>query len=135
MRREAERRVILGDGAQWICRIAGEDYPGAGQIVDLWHAKEKLWDVAKALYGSAKAQHQPWAAARCDDLEQGRIDPLLAILRTHADRCQQAARNNSPRCNSARSQATVYSRSMRCPTRTLFFLHPPYLLVLSLSAR
>ena len=91
MRREAERRVILGDGAQCIWRIAGEDYPGALQIVDLWHAKKKLWDVAKALYGSAKAQHQPWADARCDDLEQGRIDPLLATLRTHADRCQEAA--------------------------------------------
>ena len=88
---QAERRVILGDGAQWIWRSAGEDYPGALQIVDLWHAKEKLWDVAKALYGSAKAQHQPWADARCDDLEQGRIDPLLASLRTHAGRCQEAA--------------------------------------------
>ncbi len=88
---QAERRGFLGDGAQWIWRSAGEDYPGALQIVDLWHAKEKLWDVAKALYGSAKAQHQPWADARCDDLEQGRIDPLLATLRTHADRCQEAA--------------------------------------------
>ena len=55
MRREAERRgftlaprrVILGDGASWIWRVASEDYPGAIQIVDLWHSKEKLWGVAK----------------------------------------------------------------------------------------
>ena len=48
MRREAERRgfplarrrVILGDGASWIWRIATEDYPGAIQIVNLWHAKQ-----------------------------------------------------------------------------------------------
>lgn len=100
MRREAERRglprarrrVIMGDGAQWIWRIAGEDYPGAIQIVDLWHAKEKLWDVAKALCGSDKAQHEPWAEARCDDLEQGRIDGLLATLRAHADSCEEASK-------------------------------------------
>ena len=50
MRREAERRgftlarrrVILGDGAQWIWRNAAENYPDAIQIVDLWHAKEHL---------------------------------------------------------------------------------------------
>ena len=38
----ARRRIILGDGASWIWRIATEDYPGAIQIVDLWHAKQKL---------------------------------------------------------------------------------------------
>ena len=100
MRREAQRRgfplarrrVILGDGANWIWRIAGEDHPGAIQIVDLWHAKEKLWDVAKALFGRDKAQHAPWADARCDDLEQGRIDGLLATLRAHADSCEEAAK-------------------------------------------
>ena len=98
MRREAERRgftlarrrVILGDGASWIWRIASEDYPGAIQIVDLWHAKEKLWEVAKALCAHNKALVEPWAAARCDDLEQGRIDGLLAALRAHAGTCEEA---------------------------------------------
>ena len=100
MRREAERRgftragrrVILGDGAQWIWRIAGEDYPGAIQIVDLWHAQEKLWAVAKALFAPDTALVEPWAEARCDDLEQGRIDGLLATLRAHADTCEEAAK-------------------------------------------
>ena len=39
---QAQRRVVLGDGAAWIWRLAGEDYPGAIQIVDLFHAKEHL---------------------------------------------------------------------------------------------
>ena len=52
----------------------------------------KLWDVAKALFGGDKAQHKPWADARCDDLEQGRIDGLLATLRAHADSCEEAAK-------------------------------------------
>ena len=47
VRREAERRgfprvergVVLGDGTAWIWRIAAENYPGAVQIVELFHAK------------------------------------------------------------------------------------------------
>ena len=100
MRREAERRgfplarrrVILGDGASWIWRIATEDYPGAIQIVDLWHAKQKLWDVAKVLFAHDKALLEAWAEARCDDLEQGRVDGLLATLRAHAGTCEEAAK-------------------------------------------
>ncbi len=98
MRREADRRgfplarrrVLLGDGANWIWRVASEDYPGAIQIVDLWHAKEKLWEVAKALFAHDKALVEPGADARCDDLEQGRIDGRLATLRAHAGTCEEA---------------------------------------------
>ena len=100
MRREAERRgfplarrrVSLGAGASWIWRSASEDYPGAIQIVDRWPAKEQLWELAKVLCAHDKALVEPWADARCADLEQGRIDGLRATLRAHADTCQQAAK-------------------------------------------
>ena len=42
---EDGRRVILGDGAAWIWNVAAEMFPGALQIVDLFHAKEHLWEV------------------------------------------------------------------------------------------
>ena len=98
MRREVERwgftltrrRVVLGDGAQWIWRIADEDYPGAIQIVDLWHAEEHLWLVARALFRDDPAQVEAWARARCDDLEQGRLDGLLATRRAHAGTGKEA---------------------------------------------
>lgn len=51
----------------------------------------KLWGVAKALFGSDKAHLVPWADARCDDLDEGRLDGLLATLRAHADTCEEAA--------------------------------------------
>ena len=44
----APRRVVLGDGAEWIRNLAGEQFPGAIEIVDLYHAKQHLCDVAKA---------------------------------------------------------------------------------------
>ena len=98
MRREADRRgfpqaprqVILGDGAAWIWRIAAEDYPEAVPIVDLWHAKEHLWLVAQALFRDTPTHLEAWARARCDDLEYGRFDSLLATLRSHAATCPAA---------------------------------------------
>ena len=47
----APRRVVLGDGAEWIWNLANEQFPGAIEIVDLFHAKQHLGDVAKAIYG------------------------------------------------------------------------------------
>jgi len=44
---QAVRRAIVADGAKWIWNLADEDYPDAIQILDLFHAKGHLWDVAK----------------------------------------------------------------------------------------
>ena len=84
---DAPRRVVLGDGAAWIWNLADRECPGAIQIVDLWHAKEKLWECGKALWG-AGPRTEEWARARSDDLEQGRFAELLAALRPHAEECE-----------------------------------------------
>ena len=81
---QAERRVILGDGALWIWNLADEHFPGATQIVDLFHAKGHLWDVAKALYGAGTDLAEQWAKVRRDQLDEGKIDDLLAALASHA---------------------------------------------------
>jgi len=38
--------VILGDGAAWIWNLADKHFPAATQIVDLYHAREHLHDLA-----------------------------------------------------------------------------------------
>ena len=88
---QAARRVVLGDGAAWIWCLAAEDYPGAIQIVDLFHAKEHLHDVSKALYPSDPDRARLWADVRCDELEDGSLHHVLAVLRSHASDCGQAA--------------------------------------------
>jgi len=80
----ARRRVVLGDGAAWIWHLAEELFPGAVQIVDLYHAKGHLWDVAKAIYGAGTDLAEQWAKLRRDELDQGKIDPILEALRLHA---------------------------------------------------
>ena len=87
---DAPRRVVLGDGAAWIWNFADEHLPDALQIVDIFHAKQHLFDAAKALYGPGTDLAQQWGKARRTELEAGRFDALLAALREHAPACPEA---------------------------------------------
>lgn len=86
----AQRRVVLGDGAKWIWNLADEYFPGAIQIADLFHAKGYLSNVAKAIYGAGSDLAQQWGKQRRDDLDEGRIDDILAALRLHAQANEEA---------------------------------------------
>ena len=79
----AKRRVVLGDGAPWIWNLTEELFPGAIQIVDIYHAKGHLWDVAKAIYGAGSELGEHWAKQRRDELDEGKIGDILAALRVH----------------------------------------------------
>jgi hypothetical protein len=87
---QAPRRVVLGDGALWIWNLADEQFPGAIQIVDLYHAKGHLWDVAKAIHGAGSDLGEQWAKQRRDELDEGKIDAVLAALQVHAQANHEA---------------------------------------------
>jgi len=78
---QASRTVVLGDGAPYIWNIADELFPEAIQIVDRFHVKQHLSDVAKAIYGPNHPRSQTWAEQRHQELDQGRWQPLLRSLR------------------------------------------------------
>ena len=87
---DVERRVVLGDGAAWIWNFASEHLPDAVQIVDIFHAKQHLGDVAKAIYGPGTDLAAQWRKKRMEDLDRGRLDLLLTALRRHAPTCEEA---------------------------------------------
>lgn len=101
--REAERLVVLGDGARWIWNLADELFPQAIQIVDRFHVKERLSGLAKSLYGETSEAAKRWAERRHQELDQGRFKNLLAALQRHAPHskpardCVQYLRHNQPR--------------------------------------
>jgi hypothetical protein len=77
----AQQVSVLGDGAKWIWGIADEHFPGATQIVDLYHAREHLATVAKLLYGSTGDKTaQEWLSARRDELDEGNVQNVTAAL-------------------------------------------------------
>jgi len=83
-------RVVLGDGAPWIWNLADEFFPGAVQIVDRFHAKEYLSKVAKAIYGAGTDLAARWAKQRHDDLDEGKLEAVLAALRSHTSTTEEA---------------------------------------------
>ena len=87
---DAPQQVVLGDGAAWIWNFAEEHLPGATQIVDIFHAKQHLFEAAKAIYGPGTDLAVAWGKQRRDDLDEGRFDDLLAALQEHADSCDEA---------------------------------------------
>jgi len=87
---KAERRVVLGDGAHWIWNLSGEYFPGAIEIVDRFHAKERLSDVSKAIYGAGSELGGQWAKERHDELDEGCLDELIHALDIHASSCDEA---------------------------------------------
>jgi len=86
---QAQRQVVIGDGAPWIWKIPQELFPRAIQIVDKFHVKEHLSQLAKLLY-SDPAQAKRWAAHRHAELDSGRFADLLRAVRRHADSSEDA---------------------------------------------
>lgn len=78
--KRAEQVVVIGDGAHWIWDLADEQFPGCVQIVDLYHAKEHVWDIAHAVFGRATPQGVSWAKHACDLLVHGKIEDLVALI-------------------------------------------------------
>lgn len=78
----AEKKVVIGDGAEWIWNIAQQQFPGAIQIVDLFHARQHLWDLAPKLFPLDKAGRKGWIATQQDKLDKGNIEELVAALRS-----------------------------------------------------
>ena len=75
--------TIIGDGAAWIWNIASSKFPEATQIVDLFHAREHLHDLARLLEFMLGDRKDEWLAARLEDLDYGDIDGICTAARVY----------------------------------------------------
>jgi hypothetical protein len=98
--------TIIGDGAAWIWNIAAAKFPEATQIVDIWHAREHLHDLARLLEFMLGDSKDQWLAARMEDLDYGYTDgittaarkfPLVGIKKDQLDTALGYFENNAPR--------------------------------------
>lgn len=74
-------KIVIGDGAVWIWNLADRHFPGAVQIVDLYHARQHLWDLAALLHPQDAAAKKRWMTPLKDLLDHGRIELLVEWLR------------------------------------------------------
>lgn len=82
-------KVVIADGAVWIWNLADQHFPGAIQIVDLYHARQHLGKIAALLHPQDPAAKKLWMTPMKDLLDDGDIEPLVTHLRqisaAHAD--------------------------------------------------
>jgi hypothetical protein len=79
----AAKKVVIGDGAEWIRNLVETHFPGAIQIVDLYHARQHLWEVARALYSNDPVSQKAWMKVHQKRLlDKGKIEKLVTALRS-----------------------------------------------------
>jgi hypothetical protein len=76
--RSAAEVVVLGDGAAWIWNLAAEHFPQATQILDWYHASERVWTLGRALFGESTAETSAWVQAQLRRLAAGGVTELVA---------------------------------------------------------
>ena len=108
----ARLRVVMGDGAEWIWNLAALHFPDAILIVDLYHARQHLWEVAGRLYPHHEGKRKAWMKVHQKRLrDQGKIEKLVQALR--------AIRSSNPAgAEKLRTEADSFARNaerMRYP--------------------
>lgn len=88
----AKKKVVLGDGAVWIWNLADQHFPGAVQIVDLYHARQHLWELSAKLFPGDERRRRRWTTRRLKQLDQGKIEALVKALRQFSPPDDELAR-------------------------------------------
>ena len=97
--------TILGDGAAWIWNIATAKFPEATQIVDLYHAREHLHELAGSLefmLGDQRRTGSPpawttWTTATSTASAPPPALPLDGVKKDEVDTALGYFENNAPR--------------------------------------
>jgi hypothetical protein len=105
-------RVVMGDGAEWIWNLAALHFPGATEIVDLYHARQHLWELARRLYPNDEEKQRAWMKVHQKRLlDKGKIEKLVGMLRALKS-------SNSEVTEKIRTEADYFERNaerMRYP--------------------
>ena len=108
----AHKKVVMGDGAEWIWNLAALHFPGAIHIVDLYHARQHLWELARRLYPNDEGKQKAMMKAHQKRLlDKGKIEKLVGVLRAIPSR-------NSKVAEKLRTEADYFERNaerMRYP--------------------
>jgi hypothetical protein len=79
----ALKKVVIGDGAEWIWNLVALHFSDAMQIVDLYHARQHLWEVARKLYPNNEGKQKAWMKIHQKRLlDRGKIEKLVGALRS-----------------------------------------------------
>lgn len=105
--------IFICDGAVWIWNLIAHYYPNALQIVDWYHAEDRLKRIAEEGFSNPE-QRQTWLENVTEDLWQGRVELVIQACELLAKKSEWAQhsityyRNNIERMRYAQFRAQGY---------------------------
>jgi hypothetical protein len=72
--------IFIGDGAKWIWKLAAYHFPEAVQIVDWYHAEERLWDIGRTVFGEGAEATTEWVQQQLKRLMEGKVEEVITCL-------------------------------------------------------
>ena len=105
--------VFVCDGATWIWKLISHYYPNAIQIVDWYHAEERLERIAEEAF-SDLGERQPWLEKITEALWQGNVECVMEACQSLSKKSALAKQaltyfnNNKERMRYAQFRAAGY---------------------------
>lgn len=100
----AKEVIVLGDGAEWIwnrvddlLKVTGVERSRVTELVDYYHAVERLHDEARGRCDWTENQRHPWVRARIQELQTGQLERLQQECETVRTGSSHYFGNNSTR--------------------------------------
>jgi hypothetical protein len=81
--------VFICDGAVWIWNLIAQYFPNAIQIVDWYHAADRLKRIAEEAFPNLE-ERQTWLKQVTEDLWQGRVELVIEACRPLAKKSKWA---------------------------------------------
>ena len=110
--------LFLADGAHWCWNLCETHFPGAIQILDVYHLAEHLLKAANTFWGESSDLAKPWALRILLEILRGNLDQVLGELaglsflekskREKLHELQTYLKNNSQRMDYPRYLAAGY---------------------------
>lgn len=79
--RHENQYVVIQDGAGMLWDITQEIFPEGIQIVDWFHAKERLYTIGKLVYGEKNNQATQWSKKAESLLWHGKVDEVIEQIK------------------------------------------------------
>lgn len=77
----ARKTVVLGDGAEWIRNIVALHFNSATQIVDLYHARERVCKIISLLFKDDEKNKKLYRLKWWTYLDDGEVEKFIADAR------------------------------------------------------
>lgn len=84
-----KKKIVIGDGASWIWNWVESNYPGATEILDFYHAKEKLVIFANLQFKDGE-KRKSWVKDKTEKLRQDLVEEVILDLRYQRARNEKA---------------------------------------------